>query len=94
MKNNGVELTLSTRVLSGGRDALGWTADFTAARNTNELVSINPLFATNVRAQQILTGLVAGGVGTYIQVLQPGQPINSFYVLQHRVGTDGRPVFA
>lgn len=94
MKNNGLELTLSTRVLNGGRGALGWTADFTAARNTNELVSINPVFGENVAAQQVLTGLVSGGVGTYIQVLQPGQPINSFYVYQHRVGADGRPVFA
>ena len=94
MKNNGLELALSTRVLNGGRGALGWTADFTAARNTNELVSINPVFGSNVAAQQILTGLVSGGVGTYIQVLQPGQPINSFYVYQHRIGANGRPVFA
>ena len=94
MKNNGLEFMLSTRVLNGGRGALGWTADFTAARNTNELVSINPVFGANVAAQQILTGIVSGGVGTYIQVLRPGSPINSFYVYQHRYGADGKPVFA
>jgi iron complex outermembrane receptor protein len=93
MKNNGLEFMLSTRVLNGGRGAIGWTADFTAAHNTNELVAINPVFGGNVAAQQILTGIVSGGVGTYIQVLRPGAPINSFYVYQHRYGADGKPVF-
>ena len=94
MKNNGFELTLGTRLLSGGGNKLGWTADFTAAANSNELVSINPVFGENAAAQQIPTGLVSGGVGTFIQVLRPGEPVNSFYVYQHRLGSDGRPVFA
>ena len=94
MKNNGMEFMLSTRVLNGGRGAIGWTADFTAARNTNELVSINPIFGSNAAAQQILTGIVSGGVGTYIQVLRPGSPVNSFFVYEHRYGADGKPVFA
>ena len=94
MKNDGVEFMLSTRVLNGGGRALGWTADFTAARNTNELVSINPVFGSNAAAQQIQTGLVSGGVGTFIQVLRPGSPINSFFVYQHRYGANGKPVFA
>jgi iron complex outermembrane receptor protein len=58
------------------------------------LVSINPIFGSNVQRQQILTGLVSGGVGTFIQVLQPGQPVNAFYVYQHRTGANGKPVFA
>jgi TonB-dependent starch-binding outer membrane protein SusC len=93
MKNQGIEGNLSAGILRGGSKGLSWTADFTAARNTNQLVSINPVFGGNVNLQRILTGLVAGGVGTYIQVLQPGQPVNSFYVYQHRTGADGRPVF-
>ena len=32
----------------------------------------------------IQTGGIAGGVGTTIQVLQAGQPVNSFFVYQHR----------
>jgi iron complex outermembrane receptor protein len=93
MKNDGVELSLSAGVLRGASQGLTWTADFTAARNTNELVSINPVFGSNAKGQQILTGLVSGGVGTFIEVLRPGQPVNSFYVYEHRVGSNGKPVF-
>jgi len=90
MKNRGVELSLSARLLESGKRGLGWTADFTASHNTNKLTSINP-FAGN--AQRILVGGVAGGVGTLIQTLQPGSPINSFYVYRHKRGADGLPVY-
>jgi len=40
---------------------------------------------------QILTGGIAGGVGTTIEVLQPGLPVNSFLVYQHRE-VNGKPV--
>ncbi len=91
MKNQGVELSLSARMLEARQRGLSWTADFTAAYNRNELTSINP-FAGG--AQRILTGGVAGGVGTFIQVLQPGSPVNSFYVYQHKLDADGKPVYA
>jgi iron complex outermembrane receptor protein len=93
MKNRGVELSLSTPLRRGGNGAFSWNLDFVAAYNDNELVSINPVFGANVQLQRILTGLVSGGVGTNIQVLQPGQPINSFFVYQHRNGANGKPVF-
>ena len=88
MKNEGVEFSLSARVLEGGEHRLGWTADFNASHNTNELTSINPFAGA---AQQILTGLVSGGVGTFIQVLEPGQPINSFFVYKQKY-QDGKPI--
>jgi iron complex outermembrane receptor protein len=94
MKNDGVEFSVSAGVLRGARQGLTWTADFTAARNTNELVSINPVFGTNARAQQILTGIVSGGVGTFIQVLRPGQPVNAFYVYKRKTTANGKPVYA
>lgn len=89
MRNRGVEFSLSAQLLEGGTRALSWSADFNAAHNQNELVSINPFAGS---AQQILTGLVAGGVGTFIQVLEPGQPINSFYVYEHKM-KDGKPLY-
>jgi iron complex outermembrane receptor protein len=94
MRNRGIELSLSARLRDGGARGLGWTADFTVSNNSNELVSINPVFGDSIRLQRILTGGVSGGVGTLIQVLQPGEPINSFYVYEHRRGPDGRPVYA
>lgn len=90
MKNKGIEFALSAVVWNEeeGPGGLSWSADFNASHNSNELTSINP-FAGEV--QRILTGLVAGGVGTYIQVLEPGQPINSFYV-HKQVYQGGKPV--
>ena len=89
MKNTGVEFTLSARALEGGRRGLSWTANFTAARNSNQLTSINPAAGG---VQKILTGGIAGGVGTTIQVLEPGQPINSFYVFTQKFDASGKPI--
>lgn len=91
MKNEGFEVSLDADLIRGGSSGLSWTASFTASHNTNELTSINPYAGP---AQQILTGLVSGGVGTYIQVLQPGYPINSFYVYQQKRDANGKPVWA
>jgi iron complex outermembrane receptor protein len=89
MKNTGLELALQAHVLEGGRQGLSWTANFTAARNSNELTSINPSAGLG---QKILTGGIAGGVGTTIEVLEPGQPINSFYVFKQTYDASGKPV--
>ncbi len=37
-------------------------------------------------------GDVSGGVGTRIQVLTPGVPVNSFYVYQH-IRENGKPIY-
>src|SRR5579859_5220639 len=87
MRNRGVEFALDAQMLNRP-SGLRWSADFTAARNSNELTSINPAAAA---AQQILVGGVAGGVGTTIQVLEPGQPVNSFFVCP-QVYQSGKPV--
>ena len=89
MRNTGVEASLSAKLLSGSTRKFTWTADFNAAHNTNELTTINPFGGSS---QQILTGLVAGGVGTFIQVLTPGQPINSFFVYEHK-REGGKPIY-
>ncbi len=86
MKNTGVELSLVARLMEGRNDGLSWNATFNASHNSNELTSI----AGSV--QEILVGGVAGGVGTTIQVLQPGQPINSFFVYQH-IMENGKPIY-
>lgn len=88
MKNSGIELALNAQIKKAEKNSLGWTAAFTAARNRNELVSINPALGA---VAQILVGGVAGGVGTTIQVLEPGQPISSFFVYQQKYA-NGKPV--
>ncbi|HEY7636972.1 MAG TPA: SusC/RagA family TonB-linked outer membrane protein [Gemmatimonadales bacterium] len=89
MRNRGIEFSLSTRVLDGGQRGLSWQADFTAAHNKNELTTITPFGGAG---QKILTGSIAGGVGTFIQVLTPGVPINSFYVYEH-IRENGKPIY-
>jgi len=88
MRNKGLEISLNTKLMEGGRGRLSWNMDLTAAHNTNELLSINPYGGA---VQQILVGGVAGGVGTTIQVLEPGQPVNSFYTCRQNYAA-GKPV--
>jgi TonB-linked SusC/RagA family outer membrane protein len=89
MRNYGVEASLSARVLQGGERGLSWQADFTAARNKNNLRTITPFGGS---ALKILVGDVSGGVGTRIQVLAPGVPVNSFYVYEH-IRENGQPIY-
>ncbi|OYV62911.1 MAG: hypothetical protein B7Z72_14655, partial [Gemmatimonadetes bacterium 21-71-4] len=87
MRNQGIELSLSARILDAREASLGWMADFTVSHNTNELVSINP----SRSVAQIPTGNISGGVGTTAQILEPGVPINSFYVCPQYYQS-GKPV--
>ncbi|AHG91667.1 TonB-dependent outer membrane protein, SusC/RagA [Gemmatirosa kalamazoonensis] len=87
MQNRGVEFGLTAQVLEGGSRGLSYTASFNAATNTNKLLRI-----TGAGSDQIAVGGIAGGVGTTIQVLQPGVPVNSFFVYRHRTDASGNPV--
>ncbi len=88
MRNQGIELSLSAKLLQGSRDGLSWTADFTASHNANSLLSINP----NRSVTQINVGGIGGGTGNTIEVLQPGQPINSFLVFKQKYDASGKPL--
>jgi iron complex outermembrane receptor protein len=90
-KNKGLEFTLNALLVRGADRGFSWDANFNLAYNKNELVVIDP-FAGGT--EQILTGnAISGGVGTYIQVLTPGQPVNSFFVLEHRRDAAGNPIY-
>lgn len=85
MKNTGIELGLSAIILDR-RSRGGWRyeAGFALSSNQNEITSIS-----SDATDQILTGGIAGGVGSRIQILQPGSPLNSFFVYEHRKGAAG-----
>ena len=87
MRNTGVELSLTAKVLEGRHSGLGWTADFTIAHNANKLLTINGSNGVT----QISVGGIGGGTGNTIQVLQPGYAINSFLVCQQAY-SGGKPV--
>ncbi|MFW6205681.1 MAG: SusC/RagA family TonB-linked outer membrane protein [Gemmatimonadota bacterium] len=92
MENRGFELTLDARIFEEP-DGLWWTAGFNVATNMNELVRINPYSDPSGGTETILTGGISGGVGNFIQVLTPGQPVNSFFVYRHRQDENGLPVW-
>jgi TonB-linked SusC/RagA family outer membrane protein len=91
MENRGFEFGLNGRVIDGQNGAFTLDASFNAARNSNELTSIN---AASTGGEQILVGGIDGGVGSNIEVLKPGYPVNSFLVYQHKRGADGKPVYS
>jgi iron complex outermembrane receptor protein len=89
MRNRGLELSLNAGVLQG-HGGLTWTASFTASHNSNELLTINP----SKSVSKILTGNISGGVGNMVEVLQPGVPVNSFFVYEQKYGANGRPIYS
>ena len=90
LRNTGVELGVTAVLMRAEpREGLSWTATFNASHNANELLSLNPILAGG--GGQILTGGIVGGVGSTIQVLEPGQPVNSFLVCR-QVYSGGKPV--
>ncbi|HTT69054.1 MAG TPA: SusC/RagA family TonB-linked outer membrane protein [Gemmatimonadales bacterium] len=90
MRNKGLELSLSARILQGGRSKLGWTADFTAANNSNTITQVTPWGGAGA---YIFTGGISGGVGSTIQILKAGLPNNSFWVCrQYYDPKTGKPV--
>jgi len=89
IRNQGVEFGIDAEVLPADRPGLRWSVNFNAAHNSNEILRINPFGGGGER---ILVGTIAGGVGSNIQVLQPGSPVNSFFVYQHRRDANGQPI--
>jgi len=89
VKNNGLEFSLSARILQGGGNHLGYTADFTASHNVNKIAQITPWGGTSA---QIPTGSIAGGVGSFAQVWEANEPINSFLVCRQFYDSTGKPV--
>ncbi len=87
MQNTGLELSLNARILDGGPHKLGYTANFTASTNANKMLTVTSAGGSPI----VQVGNISGGVGTTIQVLEPGQPVNSFYVCKQYF-QNGKPV--
>lgn len=93
VRNTGLEFSIKADVLQGDGDGGGftWNATLNASTNKNELLAINPFGGGG---EQIPVGEIAGGVGSTIQVLQPGNAFNSFRVYTHKRDANGKPVYA
>lgn len=91
VQNRGVEFTLEAALFEGDGDgSFTWDASTNFAFNDAELGRISVGGAGDER---ILTGGIAGGVGSTIQVLQPGAQPFSFFTFQHIRGPDGLPIY-
>jgi iron complex outermembrane receptor protein len=90
MKNTGFEFNLNAVILDGRGGGVAWDGNFNAAYIKNEITQINPIGGGS---EQILVGGIAGGVGSRIQVLQPGSAINTFYTLRHIRDSNGKPIY-
>ena len=71
MKNRGLEFSLSAQVLRGGSERP--ELDRRPYRGAQQQRTAQHQSVRRRRAQQILVGGIAGGVGTTIQVLHPGR---------------------
>jgi iron complex outermembrane receptor protein len=87
MRNSGIELGITATILDGRTSPWKYDASFAISSNTNELTAVS-----GSGTDQILTGGIAGGVGSTIQVLQPGSPVNSFFVYRHKKDANGKYV--
>ena len=89
VQNKGVELSLDAVAIS--TPSLTWNVGFNAAYNTNKITQLDgnndPAFPGYAAGDNI-----AGGVGNKIEILRVGQPVNAFYVFEHKTGADGKPV--
>lgn len=82
LENSGIELSLNAFVVDTQRFLLEHRLD--AARNKNKALAID-----QISNQGVLTGRISGN---FVQILQVGQPVNSFYVFQQLYGADGSPL--
>ena len=90
MKNSGIELGLTARGArrAGGRRCAGMPTSPPRTTPTS-CESINPVSGTAHRSSPAASPAASAHT---IQVLQPGQPVNSFFVYRHKTGADGKPV--
>ncbi len=85
LENSGVELTLNAAVLTTPN--LSWDLSFNGAYNNNEIKVLDGEGSGGIQ-----TGGISGGVGSNVQLLQVGAPVNSFYLFEQKYNTNGSPL--
>ncbi|SNT34468.1 iron complex outermembrane recepter protein [Ekhidna lutea] len=88
MENKGIEFLINTIAID--RDDLRLDIGFNAALNKNEILKLDNSNLPDF--QGYTTGDISGNVGERIQILKVGYPVNSFFVYEHKMGADGKPI--
>ncbi len=89
MRNQGFEFSVNAQAIQ--REDFTYTANLNISTNDNELLQLNRSDDPNF--QGIDTGGISGGVGNTIQILREGEPVNSFFVFQHKMDENGDPIY-
>jgi iron complex outermembrane receptor protein len=84
MRNRGFEFTVDAQVMS--TEDFSYNAQFNVATNKNEVLNVA------AAGGEILTGGIAGGTGNQVQIIREGEPLNSFYLYEHKKNENGNPV--
>ncbi len=88
MENKGVEFTINAQLVRNRN--VTWDFGFNITYNKNEITKLtftnDPTFPGN------LSGGIAGGVGSTIQIQSVGYPKSSFYVYQQVYDKSGKPI--
>jgi iron complex outermembrane receptor protein len=88
MVNNGFEFSLTVRPIT--REKTEWSVSFNGTINRNKITKLTAVDDPHYIG--VLTGLIAGGVGNYIQINTVGYPLNSFYVFRQVYDQNGKPI--
>jgi iron complex outermembrane receptor protein len=84
MRNQGFEFSVDAQLVS--TEDLSYNAQFNVSTNKNEVLNVA------AAGGQVLTGGIAGGTGNQVQIIREGEPLNSFYVYEHKKNENGNPV--
>jgi iron complex outermembrane receptor protein len=84
MRNQGFEFSVDGSVVN--TELISYDAQFNASYNQNRLLDLAQA------GSELPTGGISGAIGRTIQVLKEGEPINSFFTLQHKRASDGTPL--
>jgi iron complex outermembrane receptor protein len=84
MRNQGIEISVDGSVVNS--ELISYDAQLNASYNRNELLDLSRA------GSELPTGGISGGIGTTVQVLKEGEPINSFFTYIHKRAEDGTPL--
>lgn len=88
VENKGVELGLDARLIRNAD--FEWNIAANLAFNRSRILRLTNF--SDPRFQGFSTGMISGGAGNRIQILQVGQPANSFFVFRHIRDERGLPL--
>lgn len=88
MVNKGFEFALTLRPVV--TDNMDWSLTFNGTINKNKITKLTQVDDPNYIG--VVTGLISGGVGNYLQIHTVGYPLNSFYVYEQVYDPQGKTI--